>query len=188
MARCSKKITGSLPRRLARSRPTASSAFDGTATFQPGECTNCTSLVWLCQGSPHLKKPMGMRTTMGAAKRLLVRQRMVPQSLSCSHGRVGIFAELDFRHRHKAGERHADGAADDAFFRQAGVEHPRLAEFLLQPQRHRMHAAFRPHVLAEDEHARIDVQFVLQRAADRGDHVDALALRLGLFASTAGGR
>ena len=47
-------------------------------------CTNCTSLVWLCQGSPHLKKPTGMRTTIGAAKRLLVRQRIVPQSLSCS--------------------------------------------------------------------------------------------------------
>ncbi|MNC18139.1 hypothetical protein D3C75_660350 [compost metagenome] len=67
-----------------RSKPTASSALDGTATFQPGEWTNCTSLVWLCQGSPHLKKPPGMRTTMGAAKRLLVLHRIVPQSLSCS--------------------------------------------------------------------------------------------------------
>ena len=45
IARCSKNSTGSLPRRLPRSRPTASSALDGTATFQPGLWTNSTSLV-----------------------------------------------------------------------------------------------------------------------------------------------
>ena len=28
--------------------------------------------------------------------------------------RLGVFPELDFRHGHQAGERHADGAADDA--------------------------------------------------------------------------
>src|SRR5205814_7735085 len=80
MARCSKKITGSLPRNARRSRPTASSAFEGTATCQPTPCTHATSLVWLCQGSPHLKNPPGMRTTIGAAKRLCVRQRSVPRS------------------------------------------------------------------------------------------------------------
>ena len=31
-----------------------------------------------------MKKPIGMRTTIGAAKRLFVRQRIVPQLLSCS--------------------------------------------------------------------------------------------------------
>ena len=55
MARCSKNSTGSLPRNAPRSRPTASSALDGTATCQPGLCTNCTSLVRLCHGSPHLR-------------------------------------------------------------------------------------------------------------------------------------
>src|SRR5206468_2179896 len=84
IARCSKKITGSLPRRLPRSSPTASSALDGTATFHPGLCTNSTSLVIECHGSPHLKKPPGTRRTIGAAKRLWVRQRIVPQSWICS--------------------------------------------------------------------------------------------------------
>src|SRR5438067_1209877 len=84
MARCSKKITGSLPRSAERMSPTASSAFEGTATCQPTPCTQATSFVWLCQGSPHLKNPPGMRTTTGAAKRLRVRQRSVPQSFSCS--------------------------------------------------------------------------------------------------------
>ncbi len=54
------------------------------ATRQPMPCTHCTSFDWLCHGSPHLKNPPGMRTTMGAANRLAVRQRIVPQSLSCS--------------------------------------------------------------------------------------------------------
>src|SRR6185437_8878189 len=68
----------------ARNNPTASSAFEGTATRQPTPCTHTTSLVWLCQGSPHLKNPPGMRTTIGDANRLYVRQRIEPQSLSCS--------------------------------------------------------------------------------------------------------
>src|SRR5262249_13938137 len=92
--------------------------------------------------------------------------------------RFGIFAELDLGYRHEAGERHADCASDDAFFRKARVEDARDAELVLQAERHRVHAAFRPDVLAEHEHARIDGKLVVERAADRGDHVDALALAL----------
>src|ERR1700721_467327 len=42
-----------------------------------------------------------------------------------------------------------------------------------------MHAALAAHVFAENQHARIDGQFMLQRAAYRGDQVDARTLRLG---------
>ena len=37
-----------------RSKPTASSAFEGIATCQPGACAHMTSPHTLCQGSPHL--------------------------------------------------------------------------------------------------------------------------------------
>ena len=50
--------------------------------------------------------------------------------------RLGIFAELDFGHRHQPGERHADGAADNAFLGEAGVEHALDAVLVLQAQRH----------------------------------------------------
>ncbi len=90
---------------------------------------------------------------------------------------LGVLAELDLRHRHEPGERHADGAADDAFLRQAGVEDAIFAEALLQPERRGMHAALAAHVLAEHQHARVDRELVLERAADRRQHVDAGALR-----------
>ena len=95
---------------------------------------------------------------------------------------LGIFAELDFRHRHQPGERHADGAADDPFLVEAGVEDPLGAVLLLQAQGHRVDAALRPDILAEQEDARVDLQLVVERPADRGDHVDPLAFgprRLG---------
>ena len=64
-----------------------------------------------------------------------------------------VLAELDLGHRHEARERHADGAADDAFLRQAGVEDAILAEPFLQPERRRVHAALAADVLAENQHA-----------------------------------
>jgi hypothetical protein len=44
-----------------------------------------------------------------------------------------------------------------------------------------MDAALGPDILAEDENPRVDLQLMLQRAADGGDHVDALAVGLGLL-------
>ena len=117
------------PRAAARPHPRA---FDGIATRQPMPCTQATSLVWLCQGSPHLKNPPGMRTTIGAAKRLCVRQRIVPQSLSCSAAGSAYLRNWISAHRQQPRERHADRAADDALLGQAGVEHARRAVFLLQ--------------------------------------------------------
>ena len=84
MERCSKKMVGLLSRIAVRNRPAASWALDGMASCQPMECSHFTSLAWLCQGSPTLKKPPGIRTTIGAAKRLAVRQRIVPVSFNCS--------------------------------------------------------------------------------------------------------
>jgi hypothetical protein len=94
--------------------------------------------------------------------------------------RLGIFAELDFGDRHQPGERHSGGAADDPLLVEAGVEHPRASEFLLKPQSDRMDPALGPDVLAEQEHSRIGFQLLLQRPADRRDHVDPLPAWLGL--------
>ena len=92
---------------------------------------------------------------------------------------LGIFAELDFRNRHQPGERHSDRAADDAFLVEAGIENPLAPELLLQAKRHRMDAALGPDVLAENEHAWVGLELLLEHATDRGDHVDALAVRRG---------
>ena len=53
-------------------------------TCHPGACANVTSLETLCHGSPHLLKPPGMRTTIGALNFPAVRQRIEPQSSNCS--------------------------------------------------------------------------------------------------------
>ena len=76
------KITGSSTA-VGRAELSAS-AFEGMMTCQPVAWAHVTSLETACQGSPHRANPPGMRTTMGAAKRLLVRQRIVPQLLRCS--------------------------------------------------------------------------------------------------------
>ena len=48
-------------------------------------CANRTSSLTECQGSPtSFPNPPGILTTIGAAKRLFVRHRNVPQLLSCS--------------------------------------------------------------------------------------------------------
>src|SRR3954466_10675146 len=65
--------------------------------------------------------------------------------------RLGIFAELDFRHGHEACERHSDRAAGDALFVEAGIEHALPAELLLKAERHRMDSTLGTDVLAEDE-------------------------------------
>src|SRR4029079_7452140 len=81
---CAKKIVGLLLLNAARRSPTASSAFDGNAICHPIACAQKTSPDTLCHGSPTLANPPGILTTMGAANRFAVLQRIVPQLLSCS--------------------------------------------------------------------------------------------------------
>src|SRR3546814_3997553 len=54
-----------------------------------------------------------------------------------------------------------------------------LPVFVLETQSHRMDAALGADILAEQEDARIDREFVVERAADRRHHVDPLALGAG---------
>ncbi len=110
---------------------------------------------------------------MGAAKRLLrppAHRAAVVQLLG---RRVRVLAELDLRDGRKAREGHADRAADDPLFREARVEHARAAELLLQSQRRPVHAAFGPNVLSEHHELGIRCELHIQRAANRGQHVDA---------------
>jgi hypothetical protein len=70
----------------------------------------------------------------------------------------------------------ADGAADNAFLRQAGVEHPRRPVLLRQALRHPVDAAFGTDILSEDQHARVGAELLVERPADRGGHGDAGAI------------
>src|SRR3546814_13414808 len=63
----------------------------------------------------------------------------------------GIFAELDFGHRHQARHRHADRAADNAFLGERSVEHAFDAELVLEAERHGVDAALGPDVLRSEE-------------------------------------
>ena len=124
--------------------------------------------------------------TIGAAKRLLVRQRIVPQSLSCS---VAGSAYL----RNWISGTGISPAIAMPTARPMMPSSDRLVSntraspnFSCRPERHRMDAALRPDILAEHQHARIDRELVLQRAADRRDHVDALAFGLRVLRCEAG--
>src|SRR6185369_9021525 len=48
----------------------------------------------------------------------------------------------------------------------------------LEAEGDRMDSALGPDVLAEREHARVGLEFLVEHAADRGDHIDALAVGL----------
>ena len=95
---------------------------------------------------------------------------------------LGIFAELDFGDRQQPGERHSDRAADDPFLIERRIEHAVVAILVLQPERHRMDPALGPDILAEHQHPRVRLEFLIEHAANCSDHVDPLAVgrrRLG---------
>ena len=92
-----------------------------------------------------------MRTTIGAAKRLLVRQRIVPQSLSCSAaGSAYLRNWISGTGISPASAMPTARPMMPSSDRVVSNTRAR-AEFLLQAQRHAMHAALRAHVLAEDQ-------------------------------------
>jgi hypothetical protein len=75
--------------------------LEGTATCQPGLWTNANLVGLAGHGSPHLKKPPGILSTIGAAKRI-VRSPAHGAAIVDLLGRgLGIFAELDLGHRHQ---------------------------------------------------------------------------------------
>ena len=98
-------------------------------------------------------------------------------------GGVGILPKLDFGHRHQPGNRHADGATDDSFLRQARVEYPRGTKLLLQSLGHEMHAALDSHIFAEHHELRIARQFGLERAPHRLGEPHDRSFALGSFGS-----
>ena len=120
-----------------------------------------------------------MRTTIGAAKRLLVRQRIVPQSLSCS--RAGSAYLRNWISGTGISPASAMPTARPIMpsSDRTGVEHAGIAELSCKTERHRVHAALGPDILAEQQDPGI-AELVVERAADGGDHVDALAFGAGV--------
>ena len=95
-------------------------------------------------------------------------------------GGVRVFAKLNLGYRQKSGSRHADGAANDAFLGETGIEHSIRAEFVLQSKGRRVHPAFAADIFAEDQHPRIDGELVIERAAHRGHQVDPRSVAVSL--------
>src|SRR5262245_23648380 len=107
----------------------------------------------------------------GKAVRRAPSHRTAVVQLLC--GGFRVLAELDLGDRHQARQRHADGAANDALLRQAGVEYSVDAVLLLQTQGGRVYPALAAPVFAKHQQARIHRELMIERAADRGEHVDA---------------
>ena len=122
-----------------------------------------------------MKKPPGTRSTIGAAKRLLVRQRIVPQSLICSvAGSAYLRNWISGTGIRPASAMPTARPTMPSSLRLVSNTRSR-AELLLQAERHRVDAALGPDILAEHQHARVGLELLVEHAADRGDHVDALA-------------
>ena len=144
----------------------------------PGLWTNCTSLVWLCHGIAAFEEADRHAQHHRRGEAVVGAPAHRPAIVDLLGRRLGIFAELDFRHRHQPGERHADRAADNALLVEAGVEH--ALDVRTSPAARASRAwtpPFGPTSSPNTQHARIGVELLVERAADRGDHVDALRLR-----------
>ena len=75
--------------------------------------------------------------------------------------------ELDLADRAVSAQRQADGGADDAGLGQRGVDHPRLAEVLLQAVGHPEDPAQLADILAHDECPGVVLQRLAQALVDR---------------------
>ncbi len=114
-----------------------------------------------CSTAP-MPPPNGIRMTIGSrtlALRAVVHLRHLGDDLVVR--RVDEAVELDLADRPVAADRQADRGADDAGLGQRGVDHPVLAEVLLQAVGDPEDAAELADVLAHDD----DLGVVLQGAA-----------------------
>src|ERR1700749_849811 len=114
----------------------------------PAYAVNPRDLVGLAvPGIAALEKPARHPHDHGCRKTVLSAPPHGAAIIELLRRRVGVLAELDFRHRQKPRERHADGAADDTFLGQAGIEHPLDTVLVLQTQRGTVHTALGAHIL-----------------------------------------
>ncbi len=138
--------------------------FDGTASKVGGGAG--LSL----DGTSDVAAPEGQRINMVTAIR-----RVLDQELE-ANPKMLVFGE-DVGP--KGGVHAVTLRLQDKYARERRIEHPVVAVLVLQPQCDRMDPALGPDILAEHQHLRIRRQFLVKHAADRGDHVDPLALGRG---------
>ena len=84
--------------------------------------------------------------------------------------RVDEAVELDLHDRTVAAHREPDGRADDAGFRERGVDHPVRPEVGLQPLRHPEHPAQLADVLTGQHHLRVRTQGPTEAGVERLGH------------------
>ena len=88
------------------------------------------------------------------------------------NGRIDEAHELDFGYRLQALGRHADAHAGNHAFGERGVLHTIGPEALLQSGSGAEHATIDADVLAEDDHARVVLEFPGMRHRNGFDHRD----------------
>ena len=81
-------------------------------------------------------------------------------------------AEHDLDHRTEPGDRGPEGRPGERELRDRRVEHPLAPVLLVQTRRHGEHSACEGHVLAEEDHAVVGGQLLVERLADGGAEVD----------------
>ena len=87
--------------------------------------------------------------------------------------------ELNLRDRFQPVGRHPDGRPDDTRLGKRGVEHPILAELVVEALRGPENAAVLAHVFAEDEDIVVALEFAVEPVADCLYQREVLCVCLG---------
>ena len=185
-----------------RSSPAASMAFDGNTIADAGAVREdaLARLAVVGRAAAQVsadRDPHDHRARPRVGRPVAQHRHLVAK---LHHGRPDVVEELDFDDRLQSARGHADRAADDVGFGERRVEHAVGAVDALQPVRDLEHAALAGHVrqrafaaavgdvLAEDDDARVDRHFVLQRAIDGRHHRVGLAIDIRVAVEPIRGR
>ena len=170
---CSKKSTGLSSRIAERSSPLASAGVAGVTIFSPGTPMNqeTGTCEWIAPNRP--PPPTIDRITSGTRTcspvRIPVLRRLVDDAV---HRQGQEVAEHDLDHGTEPRYRRAESRSCESELRDRRVEDALSTVLLVETGSHGEHAACDGDILAEEDHAVVFGQLLVQRLADGGAEVD----------------